>query len=93
MEKKNNETVFCSLCGKAESEERPLIKLPGGLSLCPECMQKSIDDSAKNPALSGAFPMNPENFMNFMNSFLNAMPSTGDAEEKEDDVPELPDTE
>ncbi len=34
---------FCSMCRRPESKTGRLMKLPGDLNICPDCMQKSFD--------------------------------------------------
>ena len=34
---------FCSMCRRPESKCGKLMHLPGGLNICPDCMQRSFD--------------------------------------------------
>ena len=34
---------YCSMCHRPESQCGKVMKLPGGLNICPDCMQKSFD--------------------------------------------------
>ena len=38
---------FCLMCGRSEKEVGKMVYLPGGLRLCPECMQKTVDQASK----------------------------------------------
>ena len=41
---KNNEyEEVCSLCRRSESLAGPMMRIPGGLSICSDCMQKAMD--------------------------------------------------
>ena len=44
-EEKNSDGYedVCSMCRRTESKAGPLVRLPGGLAVCRDCMQKSID--------------------------------------------------
>ncbi len=33
----------CAVCGRYESETQKLIRLPGSMAVCPECMQQMVD--------------------------------------------------
>nr|MBQ6242894.1 ATP-dependent Clp protease ATP-binding subunit ClpX [Lachnospiraceae bacterium] len=35
--------LFCSMCRRPESKCGKLMRLPGGLNICPDCMQRSFD--------------------------------------------------
>ena len=38
---------FCFMCGRSDKEAGKMVYLPGGLRLCPECMQKTVDQASK----------------------------------------------
>lgn len=51
---KNNEDEYekvCYVCRRPESRAGKLISMPGGLDICPDCMQKAFD-SFKNSGLA-----------------------------------------
>ena len=35
---------YCYLCRRPESVAGKLIDMPGGISICPDCMQKTFDN-------------------------------------------------
>jgi ATP-dependent Clp protease ATP-binding subunit ClpX len=50
----NNEYVkVCYMCRRSESKAGPMVDLPGGISMCHDCLQKSIDQAVK---MTGALP-------------------------------------
>ena len=38
-----SENIYCSLCGRKEENEGTFIDIPGGLKVCPKCMQSTLD--------------------------------------------------
>lgn len=81
---------FCSMCHRSESQAGPMLTLPGGVSVCMDCLQKTMDQvnqsgmnlgnvDLNNLDLSnlGAFP-----FMGFpMEGFPFGQPSDGGNQE------------
>ncbi len=50
----NNEyTKVCYMCRRSESKAGPMIDMPGGICMCHDCLQKSIDQAVK---MTGALP-------------------------------------
>ena len=41
--KNDNYEEVCFVCRRSESKAGPMLKMPGGISVCQSCMQKSID--------------------------------------------------
>ena len=56
----DNQNDVCRICGRTEKEAGKLIRLPGELCVCEECMQKSIDEMQKRTDLQDLF----SNFQN-----------------------------
>ena len=52
-EKKDNDTEYCYICHRPKTEVGELIRIPGNIAVCKNCMQKTFD-TMKN----GGFPMN-----------------------------------
>ena len=50
----NNEfTKVCYMCRRSESKAGPMVDMPGGICMCHDCLQKSIDQAVK---MTGALP-------------------------------------
>ena len=62
-EKENYEKV-CFLCHRTESQAGKIISLPGGISVCSDCMQKSFD-AMDNPEIRNM--LNLQNFTGMKN--------------------------
>ena len=85
---------FCSMCHRSESQAGSMLTLPGGISVCMDCLQKTMDQvnqsglnlgnvDLNNLDLSnlGAFP-----FMGFpMGGFPFGQPSDGSDQETDED--------
>ena len=61
---RRKEEQFCSMCRRPESKCGPLIMMPGGMNICRDCMQRSLDTAIRitggdfsNPANLGMFGM------------------------------------
>lgn len=48
----------CSMCRRLESKAGRLIRMPGGLHICPDCLQKTFD-SVGAMGFSGVMPFDP----------------------------------
>ncbi len=42
-DRNNGTEKFCMVCGRSEDTVGKLIDFPGGVSICPDCLQKTID--------------------------------------------------
>ncbi len=42
----DTEERFCSICHRSEKDTGTLVDIPGGLHLCPDCMQKMINTAS-----------------------------------------------
>ena len=38
---------FCLMCGRSDKQAGKMVHLPGGLTVCPDCMQKTVDAASK----------------------------------------------
>ncbi len=63
--------TYCSICRRPQSATGKQIELPGGLHVCPDCMQKAFD-SVQNSGISYGDLMNPANMEEAMR-LLNQM--------------------
>ena len=43
MSDNDNKIRYCSVCRRSEQDAGKLVDVPGGLSICPDCMQKMMD--------------------------------------------------
>ena len=65
---------FCVMCGRSDSQAGKMVYLPGGLRICQDCMQKTVDMASKmdfqsllnnpmfmqgNPFFGGTAPVQP----------------------------------
>lgn len=78
----------CMICRRPESKAGQMIHLPGGICVCNDCLQKTID-------MAESMNLNPEN-MNGMNMFGNPFAGFGMNsmnQNKDDEVEEEPDSE
>ncbi len=53
-ENKNSFGNVCAICHRPESKAGKMIELPGGLHVCTDCMQRSMD-AMNNPAMQNMF--------------------------------------
>ncbi len=75
---------FCLMCGRSDKQAGKMVHIPGGLTVCPDCMQKTMDAASKlnlqdlwnNPLFMQNNP--------FFSGFGN-MDSTKDSRSKETD--------
>ena len=59
---------FCFMCGRSDKQAGKMVYLPGGLKVCQDCMQKTLDMASTmdfsslmgNPFLRSMTPNNPE---------------------------------
>ncbi len=80
----NGYEKFCYMCHRPESSVGKLIKIPGDISICPECMQKIFDSmgpfmSQGMPFPGMPFPGNPVNGTNLQGA---GSPSAGQNQNK-----------
>ena len=68
-----SEIKYCSLCGKSEEDTGKLVDIPGGIKVCPECMQN---------AMKMAEQMSNSSFVNSENPLENPDESPKDDEKK-----------
>ena len=78
----DNEERFCSICHRSERDTGHLVDIPGGLHVCPDCMQRMIDmashidyDTIMNRMKDGKIPTTPG-----MEDWLRSMGITPPAE-------------
>ena len=38
---------FCIMCGRSDKQAGKMVYLPGGLKVCQDCMQKTMDMASK----------------------------------------------
>ncbi len=82
----------CMICRRSESKAGPMIHMPGGICVCNDCLQKTID-MAENLNISNPNMFNGFNPMDgFMGNGFNNPPTsqedTAKDEEKEDEQSE-----
>ena len=63
-DKKDGFEKVCFMCRRSESKAGPMITLPGGITVCRDCMQRSFD-SMDNPEIRNM--LNLQNFSNLKN--------------------------
>ncbi len=70
-----DEIRYCAFCHRSEKDAGKMVDLPGGIHMCPDCMQKMIDTASSfdpstfmNDMQSGTMDMNT-----FMNNLQNSM--------------------
>ena len=85
---------FCLMCGRSDKQAGKMVHLPGGLTVCPDCMQKTVDAASKIDMQSlQSFLNNPMFFQNnpFMNGFMNTDPAkeSGDKKTVEEEAGEV----
>ena len=68
----NTYEKVCFMCRRTESKTGKMIELPGGMTICPDCMQKSMD-TMNRPEIKDMLNLrNLSNFQNIPNiSFIN----------------------
>ncbi len=64
MSEDKKEIRSCFMCRRTEEQAGKLIQLPGGITLCQDCMQKSFD-AMDNPQVRNM--LNLQNFSNMQN--------------------------
>ena len=64
MSEDKKEIRSCFMCRRTEEQAGKLIQLPGGITLCQDCMQKSFD-AMDNPQVRNM--LNLQNFTNMQN--------------------------
>lgn len=74
---------YCSLCGRAEENEGTFIDIPGGIKVCPKCMQNTLDMAEQLSNLS----RNSDNISAFMGGFPGSQ-SEPVFNEKENEKPD-----
>ena len=92
--KKDQYEEVCYVCRRSESKAGPMLKMPGGISICQNCMQKSIDAAVTMTGgdlskLSGQSPFMMPGFMTPGNLPSNAEPPA----KKSGDLKEVTETE
>ena len=60
-----SEIKYCSLCGKTEENEGTFIDIPGGIKVCPKCMQNTLEMAERLSDIS----RNSDNIESFMGGF------------------------
>ena len=71
---------FCLMCGRSDKQAGKMIHLPGGLTICPDCMQKTMDAASKMDFQS---MLNNPYFMQ-NNPFLQGMMNHADQKDQDD---------
>lgn len=84
----NQYEKVCYMCRRSESKAGPMIELPGGISVCRDCMQKSVDQAAK---MAGALPPEVQNELFRMNGL--PVPASAGSETETPAEIETPETE
>lgn len=74
-----SEIKYCSLCGKTEESQGKLLEIPGGIRVCPECLESAM----KMADRMSKFTKDSDNIENFAGSFGLVQPP-----EKTEEVPE-----
>ena len=85
MSEDKKELLSCFMCHRTEEQAGKLIKLPGGITVCQDCMQKSFD-AMDNPEVRSMLNLqNFTNLQNFPDMGMFRMGSSGtDAEKKQE---------
>ena len=93
-DKKDSFDKVCFMCRRSESKAGPMITLPGGITVCRDCMQKSFD-SMDNPEIRNMLNLqNLSNLKNFPDMGMFRMDGRGasssaeKAEKKKEKKPE-----
>ena len=76
---------FCLMCGRSDKQAGKMVHLPGGLTVCPDCMQKTVDAASKIDMQSlQSFLNNPMFLQNspFLNGFMNTGPARDGSDKK-----------
>ena len=76
---------FCIMCGRSDKQAGKMVHLPGGLTVCPDCMQKTVDAASKIDMQSlQSFLNNPMFLQNspFLNGFMNTDPARDGSDKK-----------
>ena len=76
---------FCIMCGRSDKQAGKMVHLPGGLTVCPDCMQKTVDAASKIDMQSlQSFLNNPMFLQNspFLNEFMNTDPARDGSDKK-----------
>ena len=77
---------FCLMCGRSDNQAGKMVHLPGGLTVCPDCMQKTMDAASKIDMQSlQSLLNNPMFFQNnpFLNGFKGPQGTVPPAQEQE----------
>ena len=56
---KNRSHEFCSSCRRSESVTGPLIRMPGNINICRDCLQRSIDSAMQMTGGDLSMLLNP----------------------------------
>ena len=93
-DKKDSSDKVCFMCRRSESKAGPMITLPGGITVCRDCMQRSFD-SMDNPEIRNMLNLqNLSNLKNFPDMGMFRMDGRGasssaeKAEKKKEKKPE-----
>ena len=93
-DKKDSFDKVCFMCRRSESKAGPMITLPGGITVCRDCMQRSFD-SMDNPEIRNMLNLqNLSNLKNFPDMGMFRMDGRGasssaeKAEKKKEKKPE-----
>ena len=38
---------FCLMCGRSDKQAGKMVHMPGGITICPDCMQKAMDAASR----------------------------------------------
>ncbi len=90
-----NTKEYCSVCGRDSETAGPMVHMPGGINMCPSCMQRAMDDM--NRFSANMDPNVLASMMNFGNPNASASASNSandnfkevdtDAEKSGDNIP------
>ena len=80
FEQKNNDDGYediCFICRRPESKAGKMFKMPGNMTICMDCMQKTMETVSQ---LDYGSMMNNPAFMNGVGSFINPFSQTREEE-------------
>ncbi len=84
-----NTKEYCSVCGRDSETAGPMVHMPGGLNMCPSCMQKAMDDMSRFSAnMDPNVLANMMNFNQSNNGSNTSAPANGSFKEVDTDAKE-----
>lgn len=88
-DEENTRIRYCAICHRSEQDAGHLVDMPGGLCICPNCMQHLIDMASSVDYQQFMDQLNSGNvpdfsgFMNMLNGIPDPSKAQGDPEHKE----------